>query len=71
MFKKPLKKIKCNECKKKIKSLMLDIHMCKCLKHFCNLHLIDHNCTFDYFKENKKKLHNTLQKMEKEKINDI
>ena len=45
--------------------------MCKCLKHFCNLHLIDHNCTFDYFKENKKKLHNTLQKVEKEKINDI
>ena len=48
-------KKRCEICRKKIKSL-LPIQ-CKCEKYFCNLHRYpDHDCNFDYKKENKENL---------------
>jgi hypothetical protein len=41
----------CVVCKRKIISCMTLIHTCKCKNIYCNLHMHDHNCTFDY-KEN-------------------
>ena len=44
----------CSLCNKKMKSL-LPIP-CKCNKIFCNLHKIDHNCKYDYIKEQQEKI---------------
>lgn len=46
--------IKCNLCKKKIKKL-LPIK-CKCDKYYCNIHNAEHNCNYDYKKDNQIKL---------------
>lgn len=43
----------CNECNKKINLFQ---YKCKCRNLFCIKCLGDHNCTFDYLKENKDKL---------------
>jgi predicted nucleic acid binding AN1-type Zn finger protein len=48
-------KSRCHVCKKKTSIIAFT---CKCnpdLK-FCSKHRLDHNCTYDYFKENKEKL---------------
>lgn len=43
------KSIRCNNCNKKIKSLLP--LKCKCEKYYCGLHKLDHGCDFDYKKE--------------------
>jgi|ETNmetMinimDraft_8_1059916.scaffolds.fasta_scaffold01552_3 hypothetical protein len=49
-------KKKCFICKKKIKSIIPS--ECKCKLIFCRLHIHpdEHNCTFDYKEEYKKRL---------------
>lgn len=58
---------KCKKCKN-ISSLMLFI--CKCNNKYCLSCLLPekHNCSFDYVKENKDKLKNSLEKVENKKI---
>jgi len=57
-------KKKCQVCKKK----QLIIIECKCGKKLCLKHKFpeDHNCEFDYKKENKENLTKQLVKTEKE-----
>ena len=47
-------KTKCDICNKKV----LLIYTCKCNKNYCNKHHYpeDHNCTFNFKEEYKKKL---------------
>lgn len=40
--------MQCNTCKKKINMMLLDLHVCRCSNHYCNRHLHNHKCTFDY-----------------------
>jgi len=44
----------CFICNKKIKLVNLHHSICKCNHNFCKLHLPNnqHNCSFDYKKEN-------------------
>ena len=44
-------KFKCKICSKKIKELYVDLHTCKCSGIYCNSHIHNHECTFDYHKE--------------------
>jgi hypothetical protein len=43
-------KIICNECGKKIPKLFIQMYTCRCEKRYCNEHLPDHVCTFQYKK---------------------
>ena len=51
-------KNRCGKCNKKLKGVV--IGECKCGGKFCNLHRHDHECTFDYRKEQQKKLKKQL-----------
>lgn len=46
----------CVLCKKKISSMMKEVHTCRCKKIYCGLHLQSHVCTFDYQKDFKDKM---------------
>jgi len=50
-------KIRCFHCKKKIKNLISE-YKCKCDSIFCSKcrYPSEHNCTFNFFKENQKKI---------------
>ena len=55
----PQKKIKkrthrCTICRKKIHSLYLVTHTCRCGQLFCDSHMHDHSCTYDYTENGKK-----------------
>jgi len=60
---------KCSICSKKISLVETVVCRCRCDKLFCNIHRIDHKCTFDY-KEHYKN-NNTLVKIIGDKINPI
>lgn len=62
---------KCEECNKKIKSIIS--YPCKCQRYFCQIHKISklHNCNYDYISEYKKILQNNNQRVKKDKINKI
>ena len=49
------KKRRCKKCNKKLKTLFFT---CKCKNDFCSKcrYPSDHNCTFDFVKENQEKL---------------
>ncbi len=38
----------CYICKKKIPIVYQSLHTCRCKNLYCKIHLIDHNCEFDY-----------------------
>ena len=60
---KKKKKMKCFLCKKKIKSVIPI--KCRCEQYFCRLHkMIDeHDCSFDYQGNQKKKYQNIILKL--------
>ncbi len=48
----------CLICKKKINKIYILIHTCRCNGIYCNDHLHNHHCSFDYkteYQENMKK----------------
>lgn len=49
----------CTSCNKKLNLFALQ---CKCGHKFCNKHLAaeSHNCTYDYYGQNKKKLESIM-----------
>ncbi len=53
-----MKKESKNRCEKCNKKLGVMIHICKCKKQFCISHLQaeEHNCTYDYKLEGRKKI---------------
>lgn len=64
------RKNKCPCCNKK---LGLVFFTCKCGDNFCAEHRMseNHNCTYDYQNENKKRLESQLVKVVGEKISKI
>jgi hypothetical protein len=62
---------KCKICNSKIHSLMINIHTCRCKNIYCNLHIHDHNCEFNYNELWQKQAVKSLPKVEKEKIQKI
>ena len=39
---------KCLICNKKLRTIMLPMHHCRCDHHFCSEHLHAHQCTYIY-----------------------
>lgn len=60
---------KCSACNKKISLVETITSKCRCEKIFCNVHRIDHICSFDY--KDHYKNNNTLIKVIGEKIDAI
>ncbi len=62
-------KTKCDKCGKKV----LLINTCKCNKNFCMKHHYpeDHDCTFNFKEEQKKKLIEMNPIIKKDKIQNI
>lgn len=62
-------KTKCDQCGKKV----LLINTCKCNKNFCMKHHYpeDHDCTFNFKEEQKKKLIEMNPIIKKDKIKNI
>ena len=71
--KKRIKKVKfkCQTCSKKIKELYVDLHSCKCSGIYCQNHIQNHQCTFDYRAEFIKNTKNILVKIESDKVQKI
>ena len=61
-------KKKCKLCKKKIKSVLPN--SCKCGNYYCGIHKSEHNCEYDYMKDNQEKLKISNPKLIPEKINN-
>ena len=66
-----MKKLKCELCNKKLKSLVN--YPCKCGKYYCQIHKISkiHNCQYDYIGENKKLLKKNNERIVKMKVERI
>ena len=62
---------KCKICKKKIRLHMVAVYTCKCGKKFCSTHYTNHNCTYDYKKDERERLAKNLVLVEPVKINKI
>ena len=62
---------KCKICKKKIRLSMISVYTCKCGKKFCSTHYANHDCTYDYKKEERERLAETLILVQPGKINKI
>lgn len=64
-------KKRCFTCNKKIKSIIP--LQCKCKNYYCNKHKIsyEHNCNFDYLKENQDKLKEQNEKIVSNKFISI
>lgn len=43
-----MKPRKCNVCSKKLSSLLIQMHTCRCKNEYCSLHMHDHKCPYDY-----------------------
>lgn len=63
-------KIKCYICKKKITLTYIE---CKCKNKFCSKHRhpFDHNCLFDFKKEQSEKIEKENPKIKKRKLEEI
>ena len=68
---KSKKNNRCNICNKKVNIMMLDRFTCRCKGVYCNLHLHDHGCNFDYNENFKEKMATELVKVEPSKVNNI
>lgn len=62
---------RCNNCKSKLNYIERSSNQCKCGNKYCSRHLTDHECTFDYRKENIDRLEKKLVKTTAQKINKI
>ena len=62
---------KCVLCKSKIHSLMIKVHTCRCKNIYCNLHMHDHNCEFNYKVEWQNNSEKFLPKINGEKLNKM
>ena len=64
-------KKRCLTCNKKIKSVMP--LQCKCKNYYCNMHKVasNHNCSFDFFKENQNRLRERNQKVVANKLENM
>ncbi len=61
--------MRCFVCKKR---LYLNSFSCKCSSNlYCTMHRLDHNCTYDYFSNNKNYIKTCNQKITKAKIDKI
>lgn len=60
--------VKCDICKRKLLSIMLDIHTCRCDKFFCGNHIHNHNCTFNHRKYWQNQAEKNMPKIIKEKF---
>ena len=52
--------MKCDTCNKKIKLVEEILSKCKCGKHNCGNHRIDHKCDYDYKSDFKIQTHTIL-----------
>ena len=61
---------RCCVCNKKIRKGLSDVLRCKCLSNVCLQHRYpdQHNCSYDFRKENKSRLRRELPRVECEKI---
>ena len=59
---------KCDICNRKLLSIMLDVHTCRCDKFFCGKHMHNHNCTFNYHKHWQNQAEKNMPKITKEKF---
>ena len=62
---------RCSTCSKKIKSVMP--LRCKCKNYYCNIHKIasEHDCSYDYLKENQDRLREKNEKIVANKLESI
>lgn len=60
--------INCQICFKKINSLMLDMHTCRCKNIYCRTHIHNHNCNFNYHSLWKSYAEKELTKIENPKV---
>lgn len=58
-------------CKKRIKKIYLQLHLCKCKQIFCDIHKNIHNCSFGYLQYNKNELNQKLEKVCPQNIKKI
>ena len=63
--------MKCDTCNKKIKLVEEMISKCKCGKHNCVSHRIDHKCEYDYKSEFQKQNITVMFPVVGEKLNKI
>jgi len=59
---------KFKDCNNKIPKLMKSLYLCKCNKHYCNIHKTDHDCPVNFLDNNKRCLENKLVKVENPKL---
>ena len=61
---------RCSVCKKKLNLIELECYKCRCENNFCKIHssILNHTCTYDYIKENKKILNKKLKPIEPQKV---
>ena len=57
-----MKKLRCTICKKKLNIICKEIYTCKCNNLFCReVHLYNHDCTFDFHANEQKILETNLK----------
>ncbi len=60
----------CLICKKKVSALSV-LNVCKCENTYCNTHMNNHNCTYDYKNKHKEQIKNTLILVSFDKIQKL
>ncbi len=70
-MKAPKKRPVCFYCQKKLKVYERTAYVCRCKRAFCALHRLqaDHNCTYNFKRDDKKVLKEQLQKCVAKKVN--
>ena len=60
--------LKCKACNKRLNSMLKVMYICRCQNYYCQLHLYEHNCSFnykhDFFEQNKELLEIKPKKVE-------
>ena len=62
---------KCFICNKKLKLAQVATGKCKCELLFCGLHIHNHNCQYNFKKNNQDNLTKNMQVIEQRKVNAI
>lgn len=62
-------KIRCKICQKKLNSLLVDLFTCRCGEIYCrDKHMSNHNCSYNYHKDTRKKLEKDMPVVTAQKI---
>ena len=61
----------CAICKKKLKLTQVTIGKCKCNEMFCNIHIHNHQCSYDFKKEHQSQLHTSIKLVEFTKVESV